>query len=218
MLGRRLWVFFCLLLGLNGYVGPGLVWAQAGACCGPIATAGVQLSDRLDAMGVETLWLNHQHVNWESGEPDQGETYRGPGVHTHCSAFVAAASKRLGVYVLRPPEHGQILLANAQAEWLAGEAGRRAGWRALDGMQEAQRLANEGNLALAVFQSPDAHRPGHVAIVRPSKRSLATLEQDGPELISAGVHNHNRVNTRVGFAYHPGAFPDAIRYYSHRLP
>jgi hypothetical protein len=187
------------------------------ACCGPITAAGERLSGTLDAMDVENHWLNHDHVNWETGVADKGEDYTGPGTHTHCSAFAAAAAKRLGVYLLRPPDHGQILLANAQYEWLAGENGRQAGWRALAGMEEAQRQANQGNLVLAVYESPNDHKPGHVAIVRPSKRTMAALIADGPETISAGEHNHNKVNARVAFEHHPGAFPDAVRYYMHPI-
>jgi hypothetical protein len=188
------------------------------ACCGPVTAAGDHLSDVLDSMNVESLWLVHEHVNWETGEPDRGPNYTGPGTHTHCSAFAAAAAKKFGIYLLRPPEHGQILLANAQYDWLASDAGGQAGWHAVSGMREAQRLANEGNFVLAVFQSPDAHAPGHVAILRPSKRSMDTLLADGPEVIQAGQHNHNKINTRIAFEHHPGAFPDGIRYYAHTMP
>jgi hypothetical protein len=120
--------------------------------------------------------------------------------------------------LLRPPDHGQLLLANAQAEWLQSDKGREAGWSAVSDMREAQRLANEGQLVLAVYPNPHRHAPGHVAIVRPSRRSLETLENDGPELTQAGKRNYNRVNARVGFANHPGAFPDGIRYYAHAIP
>jgi len=188
------------------------------SCCGPVTGAGERLADTLDSMNVESLWLAHEHVNWETGEPDHGAEDEGPGNHTHCSAFAAAAAKKFGIYLLRPPEHGQILLANAQSEWLAGDAGRRAGWRPAADAQEAQRLANEGNFVLAVFRNQDPRTPGHVAIVRPSRRSLETLNADGPELIQAGQHNHNRINARVAFENHPGAFPDGIRYYAHTVP
>jgi hypothetical protein len=187
-------------------------------CCGPISDAGERLSARLDSMHVESLWLAGEHVNWETGEPDRSAGYKGPADHTHCSAFAAAAAKRLGVYLLRPPDHGQLLLANAQAEWLQSDKGREAGWSAVSDMQDAQRLANEGQLVLAVYSNPDRHVPGHVAIVRPSRRSLETLENDGPELTQAGKRNYNRVNARVGFANHPSAFPDRIRYYTHAIP
>jgi len=72
----------------------------------------------IDALNVEQHWPAGQHVHWQSGVPD-GKPETGIGKHTHCSAFVAAAAKQLGIYILRPPEHAQILLANAQFEWLA---------------------------------------------------------------------------------------------------
>src|SRR5664279_1895329 len=126
-------------------------------CCGERTEAGDRLAATLDGMNVESHWLVHEHVNWETGDPDKGADYEGPGTHSHCSAFAAAAAKKLGVYLLRPPEHGQVLLANAQAEWLESAAGKRSGWRRLSRMREAQRLANEGNLVLVVFQSADKH-------------------------------------------------------------
>jgi len=78
----------------------------------------------LDAMGVESKWIAGEHVYWDTGLPT-GVPETSPGKHTHCSAFVAAAAKNLGVYILRPPEHGQKLLANAQNEWLAEEGAAR---------------------------------------------------------------------------------------------
>lgn len=186
-------------------------------CCGPITPAGERLASTLDGMNVEHLWLSHEHVNWETGEPDRGANDEGPGNHTHCSAFAAAAAKRLGVYLLRPPEHGQILLASAQAAWLAGAEGSQKGWRHVSKMTEAQHLANQGTLVLVVFENPDKHVPGHIAIVRPSEKSARTLEENGPEIIQAGEHNHTKINVRAGFENHPGAWPDGVRYYAHRV-
>jgi hypothetical protein len=186
-------------------------------CCGPITPEGDRLAATLDSMNVESLWLAHEHVNWETGEPDRGANDEGPGNHTHCSAFAAAASKRLGVYLLRPPEHGQVLLANAQSEWLAGDAGAKAGWRRISSMREAQGLANQGTLVLVLFQNPDKHVPGHIAVVRPSEKSARTLEENGPEIIQAGEHNHAKTNVRIGFGNNPGAWPSGVRYYAHNL-
>jgi hypothetical protein len=184
-------------------------------CCGPITPAGDRLGSLLDSMNVETLWIAGQHINWETGEPDRGGDYEGPGNHTHCSAFSAAAAKRLGVYLLRPPEHGQLLLANAQATWLDSAAAEKVGWRRVSGMHRAQSLANQGNLVLVVYANPDPHVPGHVAIVRPSEKSARTLEENGPQIIQAGTHNHNSTNVRMGFSNHPGAWPDGVAYYAH---
>ncbi len=193
--------------------------AQSGhiPCCGPISAAGDRLAATLDSMHVESLWLAHEHINWETGEPDRGGGFESEDNHTHCSAFAAAAAERLGVYLLRPPEHGQQLLANAQAEWLAGDGGRQAGWRKVSDMGKAQRLANEGKLVLVVYQNPDKHVPGHIAIVRPSVKSAQELNDNGPEVIQAGQHNHEKISVRIGFENHPGAWPDGVRYYMHSL-
>lgn len=184
-------------------------------CCGPITPAGDRLAATLDSMDVESLWLAHEHVNWETGEPDRGGVDEGQGNHTHCSAFAAAAAKKLDVYLLRPPEHGQVLLANAQSEWLAGDGGRQAGWHSVRDMREAQHLANKGQLVVVLYQNPDIHVPGHIAIVRPSEKSASALERDGPEVIQAGQHNHTKICVRIGFENHPGAWPDGVRYYVH---
>jgi hypothetical protein len=186
-------------------------------CCGPITPAGDRLASTLDSLNVESLWLAHEHVNWETGEADRGGVEEGPGHHTHCSAFAAAAAEKLSVYLLHPPEHGQALLANAQAQWLPSEAGRQAGWSGISDMREAQGLANRGQLVIVIYQNPDAHVPGHIGIVRPSKKSEQTLEENGPEIIQAGEHNHNKINVRIGFENHPGAWPDGVRYYVHAL-
>jgi hypothetical protein len=186
-------------------------------CCGEITAAGRRLAVQLEAMDVESFWLAHQHVNWETGEPDRGGDYEGPSKHTHCSAFVAAAAKRMGIYLLSPPEHGQQLLANAQAGWLAGPAAQREGWREIAGGQRAQSEANQGNLVVVVYANPDSHEPGHIAIVRPSEESAIALERNGPQVIQAGTHNHASTTVRTGFSSHPEAWPNGVRYYMHKL-
>jgi hypothetical protein len=168
-------------------------------------------------MNVESLWLPHEHVNWETGEPDKGADYAGPGTSTHCSAFAAAVGKRLGVYMLRPPEHGQVLLANAQAEWFRSPAGKQGGWRSVTDALEAQSLANRGTLTVVVFESPDPHKPGHVAIVRPALRPLRLLQENGPEITQAGSKNHTKTSTKAGFSAHPGAWPGGVLYYAHTI-
>src|SRR4249919_421016 len=79
---------------------------------------------------VEALWISGQHVNWETGEPDNLNTDQ--DIHTHCSAFVAAACKRLNIYILRPPDHPMQLLANAQYDWLRSAESVKMGWKAIE--------------------------------------------------------------------------------------
>ena len=190
---------------------------EPASCCGPITSAGERIAATLDGMNVDSLWLAQEHVNWETGEPDRGREDEGPGHHTHCSAFAAAAAKRFGVYLLRPPEHGQEQLANAQFEWLSTPTAQKFGWQRVSDMHDAQRLSNHGNLVLVTFQNSDKNLPWHIAIVRPSEKSLQDLQRDGPQIIQAGIHNHASTVVRIGFLNHPGAWPDGVRYYAHTL-
>jgi hypothetical protein len=181
-----------------------------------ISPAGQQLAQKLDSFEVEKHWPAHLHVNWETGVPD-GKPEKGTGVHTHCSAFVASAAKQLGVYILRPPEHSQVLLANAQNEWLESE-GAAQGWRHLKDGQEAEDEANHGELVVASYHNHHDNKPGHIAIVRPSAKSAEAITQEGPDMVQAGEHNYNVVSAKKGFAGHPAAWRDnEIEYFAHDL-
>lgn len=104
-------------------------------------------------------------------------------------AFVASAAMRLGIYVLRPPEHSPTLLANAQTGWLRSPEAVSRGWQPLSDVTTAQTRANLGDLFLAAFENPDPHKPGHIAIVRPSDIDTAALLAEGPFIIQAGRLN-----------------------------
>ena len=187
-------------------------------CCGVITPEGHKLEAVIDSMHVEQRWLAHEHVNWETGEADRPETYVGPDKATHCSSFAAAVGERLNVYMLRPPQHPQQLLASAQAEWFHDSDGTNKGWKELTGPGHdrwAQELANQGNLVVIVYESPDPHKPGHIVIVRPSDKSLDDLHRDGPQIAQAGTLNHNSSIAAHSFTSHPGAGPEGVRYYWH---
>jgi hypothetical protein len=175
-----------------------------------------QVVRELDAMGVESKWIAGERVHWESGLPT-GVPETSPGKHTHCSAFVAAAAKKLGVYILRPPEHGQKLLANAQNEWLADEGSAR-GWRRLANAVEAQAAANRGMLVVASYHNHHDDRPGHIAIVRPGTKTAEQIAAEGPDVIQAGSVNATSISIKAGFAGHPAAWRDnEIAYYAHEV-
>jgi hypothetical protein len=202
-------LFEAAFIGL-AFLGP------AHAELGGISPAGQRLVHQLDEMGVETKWIAGVHVDWETGLPD-GRPETSAGRHTHCSAFVAAAAKRLGVYILRPPEHGQVMLANAQNEWLA-EEGPRHGWRPVDGPVAAQDLANRGMLAVATYHNRRDDKPGHIAIVRPSVKTAQEIEADGPAVIQAGTANSAAVSLRLGFAGHVHAWSGhEVDFYAHAV-
>ena len=183
-------------------------WAE------PVSSAGHYLEQTLESFDVEHHWPAGVHVNWETGNPD-GRQERPPGNHTHCSAFVAAVAKRLNIYILRPPEHGQVLLANAQHEWLAVD-GVAHGWNEILGPIEAQASANRGELVVATYRNHNDNKPGHIAIVRPSSKSIAAIRIEGPEITQAGGTNYKSTSLVKGFAGHPAAWGRSeIRYYAH---
>ena len=181
-----------------------------------VSAKGLWLTQQLDAMGVETKWIAGHHIDWRTGEPD-GRPERSHGRHTHCSAFVAAFAKKVGVYILRPPEHGQMLLANAQNEWLDQE-GADSGWRRLRDAVQAQARANAGELVVASYHNRRDDKPGHIAIIKPAALSLPEIQADGPMSTQAGTVNSAAIRVRLGFAGHVHAWnDDEIDYYAHAV-
>jgi len=191
--------------------------AHAEPCCGAITQQGRELARFLDGSGVDHLWVAGRHVDWRTGQVNRKDS-AGPDAATHCSAFAAAMAERLHVYLLRPPEHKQSLLANAQMGWLRDD-GAAEGWRPLASPVAAQTAANRGELVLEAFENPNPHKPGHVAIVQPSEKTSAELDRDGPEETQAGERNALSITTAAGFRHHPGAWlpggGGTLRYYAH---
>lgn len=190
--------------------------ACAGGATEQVSPKGQWLAQQLDAMGVETKWIAGEHIDWRTGEPD-GRSETSEGRHTHCSAFVAAAAETVGVHILRPPEHSQQLLANAQYRWLAQD-GEAEGWRELPDGQSAQAAANAGELVVASYLSHRQSTPGHIAIVKPAARSAAEIAAEGPLVIQAGSTNSAAIGLRLGFAGHPAAWRDhEAAFYAHAI-
>jgi hypothetical protein len=208
MISKRLISTIYLAVALAGW------WP---ATAGEITTSGRQLAEVLDSMHVERLWLAGGSVDWRTGEP-KGNPYTNSTTHTHCSAFAAAAAERLGVYLLHPPEHSSVLLANAQQDWLRTN-GVSQGWYAVASPIKAQQLANEGRLVVVTCKNPREGLPGHVAIVRPSVRSEAEILAEGPAIIQAGARNYVSTTCKEGFKHHPGAFENnQLLYFAHAIP
>lgn len=193
--------------------------SETGPCCGQLSPSALHILQILNDTHVEELWQSGRHINWETGEPDRPLGYLGPETKTHCSAFAAAVGERLGVYMLRPPQHAQELLANAQTSWFDSEQGREAGWYRVDTPERAQAFANHGKLVVVSYASSDPHRPGHIGIVRPdARRTLKEIQNDGVFMTQAGETNYLRVSERTAFKHHTGAWPDGVRYFAHDIP
>jgi hypothetical protein len=186
---------------------------------------GPRLADFFHGLAIQTRWLAGHPVIWQTGQQD-GLDEAQPAHHTHCSAFAAAAALYLDIYLLRPPHHGPLQLANAQTAWLAGDGSypgptaAASGWTALgrsgdDGaLEAAQALANAGRLVLACYAATPP-TPGHIALLRPRHDGSSAIPDDGPELIMAGARNYAEVSMRLAFSNHPAAWPDNIALFAH---
>jgi len=209
-----------LLAGVVAGLQPGCVGAQDAkpvvaapvdtGCCGVITPAGAQLVAFLDSLNVDHLWTAHEHIDWETGEPTAGHGHEPP---THCSAFAAAAGKKLGIYMLRPPEHPQNMLSEAQEKWFESDAGREGGWKPVSSPKEAQVLANQGEFVVLVFGRERGS--GHIAIVRPAVKSDKALADEGPQTTQAGGHNFSSGTAKYSFVFHPGVWPSQVKMFAH---
>jgi hypothetical protein len=175
----------------------------------PLEEAGKRLRDFYLSLDVENGWIAGMHVNWEDGVADHPDATSGN--HTHCSAFVAAACKKLDIYMLRPPQHKQELLANAQFEWLKGAEAAADGWKPVNDNNPyltAQKLANKGVVVVAICENPDPKKPGHAALIMPSELSMDKMEESGPVCIMAATHNFNKISLKNGFKSHLTEWPE----------
>lgn len=201
-----------------------LVFAQGICALGQVSIPekGIALSKILDDMHVDKKWLSSvENIDWQTGdikkEKDTKHAVSDKKTHTHCSSFVASACEKLGVYILRPPEHPTVMLSNAQYIWLL-EVGPSKGWTQVFLPTEAQELANQGNIVVAVWKNPDIEKPGHIVIVRPSEKSESLIISDGPDIIQAGQKNYNNTTLKEGFKQHKGAFENSeILFFSHPI-
>ena len=190
-----------------------------------LTAGGYRLMGFIDSIPIETRWLAGHRIVWQTGQQN-GPDGIGPSDHTHCSAFVAALALDLNIYILRPPNHGQELLADAQMAWLGGSAfpgplAAESGWRSLGVasgsgvLAAAVDAANQGKLVIAGYnQAPvgGVQRSGHVVAVRPQ----TTIDAEaGPQVVMAGIDNWQAISMRSAFESHAGAWPEGIMVHVH---
>jgi hypothetical protein len=71
---------------------------------------------------------------------------------------------------------------------------------------------------LAAYRNHHDDKPGHIAIVRPSDKSLQQLRAEGPQVTQAGGTNYRSTALRTGFAGHPSACQHhEVVYYAHMV-
>jgi Ca2+-binding RTX toxin-like protein len=89
---------------------------------------------------------------------------------------------------------------------------------AYDLMQEAQDLANAGDLVIASFNnfqpSPSGGPgPGHIAVIRPADKTSGELTMFGPEETQAGHYNLLNAPIALGFSAHIPNFNGDVSQY-----
>ncbi|MFA4876346.1 MAG: hypothetical protein WC586_02960 [Methanoregula sp.] len=192
-----------------------------------ITPKGQALARFIDSMNVTSHWLSGTGaINWTTGDPDLSRPAYSSRV-THCSNFVAAATLRLGVYILRPPEHDQDNLVNAQNDWLNSQVAKDAGWTQIPDAVSAQYYANQGYLVVTSTKGSDrdssdyAKMFGHIAIVRPSVRTRQELVRNGPQLAQAGWIYSANVSLRQGYSGVDGAWNSngtgSVQFFMHPI-
>ncbi len=193
---------------------------------GNIVTAeGQQLANYLSSFMVDTYWAGGYSVNLLTGATNGTSPNMTTGTATHCSAFGAAVAEMLGIYVLRPPQHSDVSLANAQYLWFKTN---NQGWFSLQSSftvpmanwqvaaLAAQHAANTGALVVASYYNPSG--AGHFAFIRPSTKpdSDVTNVAIGPQECQSGGINSSSTNISAGFAS-PSHWPSNILYWGHTV-
>src|SRR5271165_867385 len=112
--------------------------------------------------------------------------------------------------------------ARQRADDLARRQRGDGGWLApVSTPIEAQAAANRGEFVVAVYQNPDPHRPGHIAVLRPSDKSQAALDTEGPQEAQAGERNWLTNSVAEGFLHHHGAWlpggAGTLRFFAHTV-
>ena len=181
---------------------------------------GEKLKQFYQGLNVETHWISGQHIDWETGAPsDRDDTHN---LKTHCAAFVAAACEKLKVVILRPPEHAQDLLSNAQFDWLPTSPAIAQAWKHIAGdnrYAQAQDLANKGFVVVAVIKPSDERKPGHIALINPAVVTDKDLTENGPQIIMAGVKNYSNISLKAGFKGFYSKWPEnQIEFYYYVNP
>lgn len=102
------------------------------------------------------------------------------------------------------------LNANATYNWLR-DCGAQYGWTVVSAA-DAQKRANAGYPAVAVWKNPNPSRSGHIAIVMPEGDGWYYSSSRGPVITQAGAKNYDRCSASTGFG---SSRLSAIVYYTH---
>ena len=230
----------------------------------PVNADGVNLTKFINALNVEDHWAKGQYVNWETGATIDGSAkHWATDKATHCSGYASAICALLNVPLLHPPfpPHGlyaaaygvmfsditaksDSLLASKQSQWLLANANSGVpdapftvpnirNWCRATAYQ-AQSYANQGFLAVVVYENSDSSKPGHIAVIVPyqpermlgdypgKSSDYTSLTLDGPYEAQSGGFNSSYTTVSRGFAppkalskqwFYAGSSKNQVRFY-----
>jgi len=204
----------------RGVFAIGVIWIfcfSSPALSQEITEKGTRLLLFYNHLDVEHHWLKGNTIDWESGVRTEPAS-SGTDNYGYAAEFVAAVCKKLKIRFPGPDEcrEGDLLI-NEQYNWIK-EKGKKNKWEGNRRDVEAQRLANEGNLVIAIFPGKTPGQPGHIALVRPANLTQEMIEDEGVQLIQAGTKNYTSTSAKEGFREFPSAFTDLmIQFFSHKI-
>ena len=156
-------------------------------------------------------WAPGYNVNCETGGAmgDKSTTVK----TSHCSCFIYALCKEIGLYIPSPPEYKQFHLADRQLEWISSGDGIKNGWVDIgkhvpDNYIIAQKKANDGYLVIVGVTQDDGVN-GHIGVVRPyrnidfdiiSSRGPIVMASSSPNTVASYLDDEFRFN-QPGFAH-----------------
>ena len=151
-----------------------------------------RLEEILLTYNLDSGWSPGYNVNCETGKgtPNKSTTVK----TSHCSCFIYAVCKELGLYIPSPPEYKQFHLADRQLDWISSENGMRNGWVDIgksvpDNYIAAQKKANDGYIVIAGVTQDDRVN-GHIGIVRPYRNvDFGIISSRGPIIIASSSPN-----------------------------
>lgn len=163
--------------------------------CAGLTGNGATLCQTLTTLNPAGGWAYGQHVNWLTGVTDRVAGSVPVSTSGHGALFTAAAAYAQGIYVLRPPRHAELGLANDQFIWMWNQSVANTsptaatalpvGWSIVgtsasaNAMWLAQSIANQGGLVVAAYSDAfdDVNcRPTYQAFLAKARTAKEVLD------------------------------------------
>lgn len=197
-----------------------------------IAEPAKEILGIVNSLKVEEKWQKGKTINCKTGETIEeytGEHKKTGNRITHDSCFVYAVASSLNIAKDSLPPHPEFgtdfipFLTNKQADWYERE-GSKQGWNYIKNKDkdnnfiQAQKLANQGYLVVAIYKNINPKRLGHTSIVIPSNKDVEKIKLEGPDTAQAGINNFSCGSLKKGFKNKKDVFKNnEIKFYYHKI-